>query len=140
MKEFHTKAIINASADLVWRTLTDSTLYPEFDPNCLGIEGAIKMGNSLKIRSKLSPNRVFKVTVSELKPQELMIWESGLPLNLFTGKRTFSVLAKDDQTTEFHMSEIFSGYLVGLFANKLPDMNQAFAQFSRGLKGYIESR
>lgn len=140
MKEFHTKAIINASADLVWKTLTNSKLYPEFDPNCLGIEGVIKTGNSLKIRSKLSPSRVFKVTVRELKPGERMIWESGLPFNLFTGRRTFTVLAKDDQTTEFHMTEIFSGYLVGFFAHKLPDMNEAFSQFSRGLKGYIESR
>ncbi len=140
MKEFRTKAIINASADMVWQTIVDSSLYSQFDPNCIKIDGKIELNNIIKIRSKLSPKQVFRVTVSELVPKESMVWESGLPFNLFKGVRTFTVLAKDDQTTEFHMVEVFSGHLLKLFANKLPDMNEPFRQFSQGLKRFIESR
>jgi uncharacterized protein YndB with AHSA1/START domain len=85
MKEFRTKAIINAPAATVWKTITDGTLFPKFDPNCISLEGAIDKGRTIKIRSKLSPKRVFTVTVSELKAPELMVWESGLPFNLFRG-------------------------------------------------------
>lgn len=140
MKEFRTKAIINASADMVWKTITDSSLYAQFDPNCITIKGAIEQGKYIKIRSKLSPNRVFTVKVNEMKPHERMVWQSGLPFNLFGGVRTFTVIAKDDQTTEFHMEEVFSGHLFNLFKNQLPDMNDAFRQFSQGLKKFIESR
>jgi hypothetical protein len=140
VKIFRTKAIINASADMVWQTITDGSLYPQFDPNCVNINGKIAQGKYIVIRSKLSPNRAFKVKVSEIKPQERMVWESGLPFNLFRGVRTFTVIAKDDQTTEFHMEEVFSGHLFNLFAKQLPDMSDAFRLFSQGLKKFIESR
>lgn len=140
VKQFRTKAIINGSSDLVWQTITSSELYPRFDPNCISIEGSIKEGNYLKIRSKLSPNRVFKVKVIKLTPQELMVWQSGLPFGLFVGTRSFTVIAKDDQTTEFHMEEVFKGPLEPLFKKLIPDMTKAFDQCSQGLKKYIESR
>lgn len=140
MKEFRTKAIINAPAAVVWQTIMDISNYPRFDPNCIKIEGVIKAGNHIKIYSKSRPNRGVRVRVTELLKDDKMVWEAGLPLNLFKGVRTFTVIAKDDYTTEFHMVEIFNGLLLGLIANVIPDMSDAFSQFSKGLKSFIESR
>ena len=61
------------------QTITNSALYVQFDPNCISIEGNIALGNSLKIRSNLSPKQVSKVKICKLKSKELMVWESGLP-------------------------------------------------------------
>ncbi len=106
----------------------------------LSIDGIATLNSCLKIRSKLSPDRVFKVRITELKPNEKMVWESGLPLNLFKGVRTFTVTPKDDQTTEFEMVEVFSGLLSHVFGKAIPDMSNAFLDFSKGLKRFIESR
>ncbi|HXW52619.1 MAG TPA: SRPBCC domain-containing protein [Myxococcota bacterium] len=138
MKEFRAKAIINAPAAVVFQTLTNLDIYPDFDPNCIKIEGRVLVNSCIKIRSKLSPDRLFKVTITELKPNEKMVWEAGLPFNLFKGVRTFTVIAKDDQTTEFEMVEVISGLLPHV--KMLPDMSAAFSDFAKGLKRFIEAR
>lgn len=140
MKEFRARAIINASAPEVFKTLMNLESYPKFDPNCIKIEGEMMEEGLLKIRSKLSPNRIFKVRITTLKPHEKMVWESGLPFNLFKGVRTFTVMPKDDQTSEFEMAEVFSGPLLALFAKAIPDMTPAFLDFAKGLKRFMESR
>lgn len=140
MREFRTKAIINASSDEVWKVITDIKSYPKFDPNCIKIEGDIAKGESILIMSKVRPNRVAKMRVSQIEPNEIMVWESGWPFNLFKSVRTFTVIAKDDQTTEFHMVETFDGHLFNLLSKTIPDMTEAFNSFSTGLKRFIESR
>ena len=134
--EFRTKIVINASAETVFNTICQAENFVLFDPNCIRIDGEIKKGNYIKAHSKLNPGRAFKVRVSELKAPESMVWEGGMPFNLFKGVRIFSVIAKDDRTTEFHMVETFSGPLLNLFKNSIPDMTEAFKQFSKGLKKY----
>lgn len=69
-----------------------------------------------------------------------MIWFSSWPLNLLKSTRTFSVIAKDDFTTEFHMVETISGPLLTLFPNLACDKSEEFSLFSKGLKRFIESR
>lgn len=140
MKEFRTRAIINAPAEVVWATITNLECYPQFDPTCLKVVGKLSPKNVLKIYSKHHNNRVLKMRVSELKPLEIMVWESRLPFNLFGSVRTFHVIAKDDQTTEFQMIEIFDGRLIKFFSHKIPDLSDSFMQFSKGLKRFIESR
>jgi hypothetical protein len=140
MKEFRARAVINAPAIEVFKILMNLEAYPNFDPNCVKIQGKMIEDGLLKIESKLSPNRIFKVKITELRPHEKMVWESGLPLNLLKGVRTFTVLAKDDQTSDFEMVEVFSGPLVGILGKAIPDMTTAFAEFAKGLKRYLESR
>lgn len=134
MKEYRTKAIINAPAAIVFKIITDASCHPIFDPNCIKIEGAMKQGKYLKLYSKLSPKRIAKVRVREIKPNELMVWENGLPFNLWRNVRTFTVIAKDDYTTEFHMVEVLSGPLLTWIEKWTPDLTDSFTQFSKGLK------
>lgn len=138
--EFRTKIIINAPSETVFNVITQADNFALFDPNCIKIDGEIGLGKKLSVYSKLNPKRVFKVYVRELSSGSRMVWESSLPFNLFKGVRTFTVLAKDDHTTEFNMHEIFSGYLLFLFKNKIPDMTNAFNVLAKGLKKYIEAR
>ncbi len=138
--EFKTKIIINAPSKIVFNIITKADNFVLFDPNCIKIDGEICLGKKLSVYSRLSPNRVFKIRVSELVPGSRMVWESALPFNLFKGVRTFTVLAKDDHTTEFSVNEIFSGHLLFLFKKAVPDMTDAFNLLAKGLKKHIESR
>jgi hypothetical protein len=140
MKEFRTRAIINAPAFIVWNTITTLDDYPKFDPNFIRIEGKVKNKEQLKIHYKPCSKWFFKAKVKDVRRFEIMVWEWGLPFNLFKGIRTFIVTAKDDQTTEFEMVEAYSGHLLPIFASKFAHLHDPFHEFARGLKRFIESR
>jgi uncharacterized protein YndB with AHSA1/START domain len=140
VREFRAKAIINAPAAEVFKTITDPKAYPRFDPNCAKVAGHIEKGRSIVMFSRHKQAGSERMRVRELFPDEVMVWEFVLPLNLLKRVRTFKVIAKDDQTTEFQMIEIQSGYLVDFLVNRLADRNLIFEQFARGLKKFMESR
>lgn len=140
MREFRAKAIINAPASAVFKIISDADAYPKFDPNCERVDGRIELGKKIVFVSKSKQYRIMRIRISDMTPDEGMIWEFGLPLNLLRGVRTFKVIAKDDQTTEFQMYEIQSGHLFNFFGKILPDQSHTFEQFAKGLKRYIESR
>lgn len=140
MKKFSAKAIINAPAKVVWATIIDLNAHPEFDPNCISIEGVVTKDHWLKINHKQGRSKTRKVKITTLKPNEIMVWESKLPFNLLNNTRIFTVIAKDDQTTEFHMVENIDGLLPKVFTNIIPELDSSFSAFAKGLKRFIESR
>jgi hypothetical protein len=140
VKEFRTRAIINAPVAVVWETLTDPKSYPQFDDNCIKIDGNISEGKTIKLYLKAPIKRTLKAKVIRIKENELMRWETKLPFNILKNIRTFTLIAKDDQTTEFLMAEVFDGHFFSLFKKSIPDLSTAFASFSKGLKHFIESR
>jgi hypothetical protein len=139
MKEFKASIRINAPASQVWSVLTKVAAWPEWDPNCDKVEGSVALGAKLKVFTKLSPGRAFPIKVSELTPNERMIWSGGMPLGLFKGVRTYSLTSRPDGSTDFTMHEVFSGPLLALIGKTIPDMTVAFQQFVAGLKKRTES-
>jgi len=138
IKEFEARATINAPAEKVWSILTDTAAYPEWDPYCDKIEGQLALGNKIKAFSKLSPGRAFPVKVTEMTKNQKMIWQGGMPLGLFKGVRTFSLLPTADGV-DFHLHEAFSGPMLPLIAKSLPDMSGPFEEFVQGLKARAEA-
>jgi len=128
---------INATPDAIWRILTDAPNYPQWDPTVIRIEGTIASGNKITAYTKLS-DRAFPVTVSEFQPGRKMVWSSGVPLGLFSGKRTFTLTPKGENETEFTLHEQFDGLLLPLFGRSIPDMTKPFADFAAGLKSEAE--
>lgn len=137
MKIFRTRIIINAPADTVWRALTDLEAHTQFDPSCTKIEGKLIVGERVRVYSTLRKKHAYRV--SEIRPNEIMVWEFSWPFNLIRCVRTFVVMAKDDQTCEFNMQEVFEGHLA-TYTKRIPDLTDNFREFSRGLKRFIESR
>lgn len=140
MKEFRASTMIKATPETIWSILVDGPAYPEWEPNTIRIEGQIAAGEKLTAYSKLSPNQAFPVTISEFVPAKKMVWTGGMPLGLFTGNRSFTLAPRGDGTTEFTLSEVFTGPLVGLIGRSLPDLNAAFVQFAASLKQRAEAR
>lgn len=139
MREFWAKAIINSAASDVFKALIDKNSYPQIDGNFDRVDGNFEQGGTVIMVSKLK-HHGFRAQVSLLRAHDVMILESTLPFNLLRRVRTFKVIAKDDQTTEFQLSEIQSGHALGILNYRLPDQSAAFSDFAKGLKKFMESR
>jgi uncharacterized protein YndB with AHSA1/START domain len=94
MKEYVTTSMIAASPERVWAVLTDGEAYREWNPEILGVEGRIALGARITARVRLGDGAVRAVPqrVVALDPPRRMEWVGGLPLGLFVGRRTFTVI------------------------------------------------
>jgi hypothetical protein len=137
MKSFETRITIKATAEKIWRILTDGPGYASWNTTYHKLEGNIALGEKLALHVKISP-RVFKVKVAELVPNQKMVWADGMPFGLFKGERTYTLTPKGDGTVEFFMIEVFSGLMSPLIVKSIPDMGPAFAEFAACLKKQAE--
>jgi hypothetical protein len=140
MKEFSATTTIKASTDLIWRILTDASKYPEWDPGTESIEGTIALGNKLTIHTKLSPEKPFVVTVSDIASRQSMTWTSGMPLGLFKGERTFTMGQQMGGQVPVSVREVFSGLLLPIYGRSIPDLTPTFEAFLAGLKQRVEAK
>lgn len=131
---------IDAEPQVIWDLLTDASAYPEWNPAVLGIEGEIREGQRIELTSIVNPDRQFKLSVSDVRPPNHMVWSDGMPLGLFKGVRTFTVSPKGDGSSEFKMEEVYSGLMEPLISRSIPDQTDSFIQFADGLKEAAESR
>jgi hypothetical protein len=139
MKEYRASTIIKASPERIWSILTDAAKYPEWDPAAEKIEGNIALGQTVTAYTKLSPGRAFPAKVTEFVPGRKMTWTGGMPLGLFKGERTFTLVPQGNGTVEFTLREVFSGPMLALIGGSIPDMTQAFQGFVAGLKARAEA-
>jgi hypothetical protein len=130
---------ISAPPDQVWARLADAASYPKWNPTVVKIDGTIALGQTIKLVSTLDPKRTFKLKVAELDAPRRMVWSSGMPLGLFTGRRTFTLTPRADGGTDFAMEEVFSGPLAPMITKAIPDMTESFAQFAAALKAAAEA-
>lgn len=135
--KFQAKAVINASAKEVFRVLSDTALYSQFDPHCIMASGEVEEGRLISIYYKDDTAERFKV-ISLTKDQKIVL-ERALPFDLFVVVRTFNIMAKDDFTTELRRSDEGRGLLLWIFKDKIPKREQ-LREFCLGVKRYLESR
>jgi hypothetical protein len=138
MKSYSAKTNIKASPGTIWKILMDAAHWPDWDPWTIRIEGTLSLGESVKAYSKLDPDRAYAVKVTECLPRQAMVWSGGMPLGLFKGVRTFTLMPKADGSVDFELREEFSGPLLSFMAKSLPDMTQPFQDFVNGLKARAE--
>ncbi len=139
MLHYTASTTIDAAPDKIWAILTDAEHYPEWDASAIRIEGNIAAGETVTAYTKLAPDRAFPAKVSTFEPNRKMVWSSGMPFGLFKGVRTFTLTPRDGNTTDFTLSEEFSGLLLPLFKGNIPDMTETFQNFCAGLKARAEA-
>lgn len=84
-----------------------------------------------------SPGRASPVKVVQLNGPSQMVFRSGMPLGLFTGRRTYT-LVPEGTGTRFTMREEYTGLLGGMIFNSIPDLGPSFHRFAEGLKHRAE--
>jgi hypothetical protein len=137
VKSYDAEAMIEAEPETVWAILTDAPAYSEWDSGVQRVEGRIAPGEKIKVVSEANPGRAFPVKVTAFEPARAMTWSGGMPLGLFKGVRTFT-LVPDGAMTRFTMREEYSGPMLGLIWRSMPDLGPSFEQFARGLKTKAE--
>jgi uncharacterized protein YndB with AHSA1/START domain len=139
MHEFITKATIQAAPEKVWDILTHTAGYAEWNPEIVGIEGRMALGERIRARVKISGGaiRVVPMRVTVFEPPARMEWTGGLPLRLFTGRRIFTVTPRDG-FVEFCMLVQMSGPLAGLMVKATGDRQPDIDGFSSALKVRVE--
>lgn len=122
---------IAADAAIVWALLTQASDYPRWNPAVISLEGEIRLGQKIRLRSSLDPKRVFTLRVKELQPERRMVWGDGKGNRIYT-------LETGPSGTKFSMSEKIGGLMFPLYAKYIPPFGAAFDQFARALKSEAE--
>ena len=140
MQEYISAATIDASPDAVWRILTDGAAYREWNPEIVGIDGPIVLGGRITAHVRLGDGAIRKVPqrVTALEQPTRMQWTGGLPLGLFVGRRTFT-LVPTGKGVEFRMHLEMSGPLASLILKSVGDRQPEIDRFSAGLKHRAET-
>lgn len=138
MKFYEASASIQASPATVWSILTSGEALCAADTGITRIDGSIAEGSKFKLTTKYVPGRAFAITVSKVTDEQSMVWESGMPLGLFKGVRTFT-LAPSGDSVQLTTREEFTGTMLPLIWKSMPDLQPSFDQFVQGVKDAAES-
>ena len=65
-----------------------------------------------------------------------MVWSDGN--FIFRGVRTYTLTSKSDGSTDFTMSEVFTGAMLPMIAGSLPDFAPEFEKYAADLKRSAE--
>jgi hypothetical protein len=134
--QYEVAANIRAPADKIWRLLTNAADLPRWNSTVTSVDGTIALGETLAVRVPLAPKRTFKPKVAAFEPGKSMVWQEGNPM--FKGVRTFTLAARADGSTDFAMSEVYTGLMLPMIAGSLPDFGPAFDTYAADLKREAE--
>ena len=137
MRSYEASSFIEASPEQVWPVLTDTAAWPTWHSGVTKVDGELVLGGKIAITVEANPGRPFPLTVAELTAPHRMVFRGGMPLGLFTGRRTYS-LVTEGSGTRFTMREEFTGPLAGMIFRTIPDLGPSFRQFADGLKQRVE--
>lgn len=127
---------INAKADKIMGLLTNAGNFTKWNTTVTSLEGTIKVGETIKLKSTLDNKRTFKLKVSEVTPTK-MVWEDGFA-PMFKGVRTFTLKPRPDGSTDFSMVEEFKGIMLPMIKGSLPDFKANFERYAADLKSEAE--
>ena len=137
MRSYEASLSIDATPEQVWSVLTNTAAWPDWDSGVAKVDGRLALGEKLSITVKANSGRVFPVKVVTLSGPERMVFRGGMPLGLFTGQRTYTLIPEGAGTL-FTMSEEYTGPLAAMIFKSIPDLGPSFRQFAEGLKHRTE--
>jgi hypothetical protein len=140
VRSYEAAARIDASPEQVWALLVDVGGWRDWDSGVDRVEGRVALGEELTLYATMIRTRPFQVTVTDIRPREVMRWRGGLPLGLAVIERTYTLDAQEDGGTLLTVREDHTGPLAVLLARSTPDLNPSFRQFCQGIKARAEGR
>ena len=136
MKSFEAEALIHARNSTVWEIITDGGNYTVWDSGITRIDGHLRDGGPIRVRTRTGGNRTFRLRV-EQTPGEVMTWTGGLPWGLFKSVCTFTLTPRGGMT-HLRVREEFTGPLLGPLWSTVPDIERSFADYVSAVKKRAE--
>jgi hypothetical protein len=102
--------------------MTNAGDFPRWNSTIKSMEGRIGMGEGVKLVATIAPTRAFKTNP------------------MFKGVRTYTLTPKADGSTDFTMSEVYSGLMLPMIAGSLPDFRPTFERYVSDLKREAERK
>ena len=124
---------IHSDPAIVWALLTNASDYPRWNSTIVSLEGEIREGERIKLKSTLDQKRTFTLKVEEFIPEKHMVWGGG------QGKRTYTIEELANNRVIFRMSEKIGSPLFPLFARYIPPFDESFEQFASDVKKEAEA-
>jgi hypothetical protein len=90
MDMFPAGALILASSDIVWEILTDAGNYPVWDSGLAEVDGQIRDGSLIRVRTTDHDKTSRRLRVRH-NCTDRMTWTWRMPLGLLTVVRTFTI-------------------------------------------------
>ena len=143
MRTLATDIVIEASAERVWRVLTDFDRYPEWNPFLVSCAGELSVGARLQVRASPSGSsgRTFYPTVTKVDRGREFRWLGRLLVpGLLDGEHIFSIERLADDRVRFVHNENFRGLVLplhGMF--RYSNTRRGFEEMNQSLKEEAES-
>lgn len=135
---------IGATAETVWRVLTDFAAYPKWNPILREVSGSAREKATLKLRTHLPGGgmRRLKVVVTRAIPAAELRWRAKRPIQgIFDGERAFIIAPHGLKGVRLVQREHFSGVLAPVI---LPFISAktvaAFEAMNAALKKFAEAK
>lgn len=141
-KELHTEVVIQATAEVVWRVLTDFARYAEWNPFISGIEGTLAPGERLAVHfaGEGSKKVTLRPIVLYIETLREVCWMGRLVFPLiFDGEHHFIMETLDADRVRFIQREVFTGLLVPVLRRELEThTRRSFERMNNALKEHVE--
>ncbi len=138
-----TEISIRASAEDVWRVLTDFSQHPTWNPFIKSISGTLAKGATLQLHVKPPGSKHgmrFKPRVLSVEPGKELSWKGKLLVpGLFDGEHYFRLEALAMNETRLIHGEKIHGLLVPFLASTLKATKAGFILMNKALKSKAES-
>jgi len=123
--------LIDSDVSIIWALLTNASDFPRWNSTVLSIDGEIKVGEKIKLKSYLDPDRTFKIKIKEIIKDQKMVWGDAMGTRVFT-------LTKTEKGVLFSMDEKIASPMFPLFAGQIPSFDESFEKYAADLKKEAE--
>ena len=126
------QTLIQADPAIIWALLTNASDFSRWNSTIVSIDGQIRPGETIRLKSTLDAKRTFKLKVKTFESERKLVWGDA------QGERVYLLDAVDAQTIRFSMSEKIGGLMYPLYGRFIPPFDASFEQFAADLKAEAE--
>jgi hypothetical protein len=140
--ELHSEVDIEASAESVWKLLTDLASYAQWNPFVRRAAGEAQVGSQLDVYLQPDDGRGMRLRpiVLVAEPMHELRWRGKLFISgLFDGEHSFTIVPLGPDRVRLVQHEVFTGLLVPVLWNGLKDSTlRGFRAMNQALKEQAE--
>ena len=137
-KDVRAEVEIDASAEQVWRVLTDFPAYDIWNPYIYPASGQAAAGRTLDLTLRGGTVIHFAPTVLVAKPGEELTWAGKMPLGAVERVLTFALTPLGPHRVRLVATERFRGIALPLVSGVTDDAAAGLAAMTRALRDRVE--